>query len=113
MKGVESTLGICGGDPCIVQTRIPVWLREKFRRLGVSESDLLATYPTLRAEDLANVCGYAQRSLRRESVASSSHFPAISSRVMPVPESCYFVPETDLGDRIWDDGNNLWASPNA
>jgi uncharacterized protein (DUF433 family) len=26
--GVESQLGVIGGDPCIVRTRIPVWLLE-------------------------------------------------------------------------------------
>jgi hypothetical protein len=24
--GIESTSGVCGGDPCIVRTRIPIWL---------------------------------------------------------------------------------------
>src|SRR6266581_1924561 len=52
--GIESTPGVCGGEPCIVRTRIPVWVLEQARRLGVSEADLLRSYPTLRAEDLAN-----------------------------------------------------------
>ena len=60
MIGIESTLGICGGDPCIVRTRIPVWLLENFRRMGVSEGDLLDSYPTLRSEDLANAWAYVR-----------------------------------------------------
>ena len=32
--GIEKTPGVCGGDPCIRQTRIPVWLLEQLRRLG-------------------------------------------------------------------------------
>ena len=56
--GIESTPGICGGEPCIVRTRIPVWLLEQARRLGVSESELLRSYPTLRADDLANAWAY-------------------------------------------------------
>jgi uncharacterized protein (DUF433 family) len=52
--GVESRPDVCGGEPCIVRTRIPVWLLEQARRLGTSEADLLRAYPTLRAEDLAN-----------------------------------------------------------
>ena len=24
--GIESRPGVCGGDPCIVRTRIPVWV---------------------------------------------------------------------------------------
>jgi uncharacterized protein (DUF433 family) len=58
--GIDSSPGVCGGDPCIVRTRIPVWLLENFRRMGVSEGDLLASYPTLRAEDLANAWAYAR-----------------------------------------------------
>jgi uncharacterized protein (DUF433 family) len=58
--GIESRPGVCGGEPCIVRTRIPVWLLEQARRLGVSEADLLRDYPTLRAEDLANAWGYVR-----------------------------------------------------
>jgi uncharacterized protein (DUF433 family) len=52
--GIDSIPGVCGGEPCIVRTRIPVWALEQARRLGISEADLLRSYPTLRAEDLSN-----------------------------------------------------------
>ena len=58
--GVESIDGVCGGEPCIVRTRIPVWLLEQGRRLGLSESALLRCYPTLRASDLANGWAYVR-----------------------------------------------------
>lgn len=58
--GVESLPGVCGGDPVIVRTRIPVWLLEQARRHGTSEADLLRAYPTLRAEDLTNAWAYAR-----------------------------------------------------
>ena len=58
--GIESRPDVCGGEPCIVRTRIPVWLLEQARRLGTSESELLSSYPTLRAEDLANAWSYVQ-----------------------------------------------------
>lgn len=63
--GIESTAGVCGGAPCVVRTRIPVWLLEPARRLGTREADLLGSYPTLRAEDLANAWAYV-RSHRAE-----------------------------------------------
>lgn len=56
--GVESTPGVCGGAACIVRTRIPIWVLEQYRQLGVSEAELLASYPTLRAEDLVNAWAY-------------------------------------------------------
>ncbi len=58
--GIESHPDICGGEPCIVRTRIPVWVLAQSRQLGVSEADLLRAYPTLRAEDLANAWAYAR-----------------------------------------------------
>jgi len=63
--GIESSPLVCGGEPCIVRTRIPVWLLEQARRLGTSEAELLRSYPTLRAEDLANAWAYV-RSHREE-----------------------------------------------
>src|ERR1700686_1483351 len=35
--GVESRPDVCGGEPCLVRTRIPVWVLEQMRRLGASE----------------------------------------------------------------------------
>jgi uncharacterized protein (DUF433 family) len=58
--GIESAPGVCGGEPCIVRTRIPVWLLARARELGTSEAELLACYPTLRAEDLANAWAYSR-----------------------------------------------------
>src|SRR5919198_1522935 len=58
--GIESRPGVCGGESCIVRTRIPVWVLEQARRLGTSEADLLTAYPTLRAEDLVNAWAYAR-----------------------------------------------------
>ena len=56
--GIETNPQVCGGEPCIVRTRIPVWVLVQARRLGTSEADLLRAYPTLRAEDLANAWAY-------------------------------------------------------
>jgi uncharacterized protein (DUF433 family) len=67
--GIDSSPGVCGGEPCIVRTRIPVWVLEQARRLGTSEADLLKSYPSLRAEDLANAWAYVrshQEEIERE-----------------------------------------------
>jgi uncharacterized protein (DUF433 family) len=63
--GLERIPGVCGGEPCIVGTQIPVWVLEQARRLGTSEADLLRAYPMLHADDLANVWAYV-RSHREE-----------------------------------------------
>lgn len=59
-EGIEKTEGICGGSARIANTRIPIWVLENARRLGVSESDLLLDYPTITAQDLANAWLYVR-----------------------------------------------------
>jgi uncharacterized protein (DUF433 family) len=56
--GIDSRADICGGEACIVRTRIPVWILVKTSQLGASEADLLRAYPTLRSEDLVNAWAY-------------------------------------------------------
>lgn len=58
--GIETRPDINGGKPCIVRTRIPVWVLVQARQLGASDADLLRDYTTLRAEDLANAWTYAR-----------------------------------------------------
>lgn len=58
--GIEYDPQVSGGEPCIVRTRIPVWVLEQARRLGTSEADILRSYPSLRAEDLANAWAYVR-----------------------------------------------------
>lgn len=56
--GIESNPGVVGGDPCIVRTRVPVWLLVQAKRLGSSEADILHSFPHLTAEDLTNAWAY-------------------------------------------------------
>ncbi len=56
--GIESDPHVCGGDPCIIRTRIPVWVLVQSRRLGMSEADILKSYPSLQAKDLENAWSY-------------------------------------------------------
>jgi len=58
--GIDSIPGVCGGEPCIVRTRIPVWVLEQARRAGATELSLLEGYPMLRAEDLVNAWAYVR-----------------------------------------------------
>ncbi len=58
--GIEKIPGVVGGDACIVRTRIPVWALVNYRKLGLSEAQILANYPSLRAADLVNAWAYAE-----------------------------------------------------
>lgn len=58
---IVSTPGVCGGRARVFNTRIPVWILEEYRRQGMSESELLRAYPTLRAADLVQAWAYVDR----------------------------------------------------
>jgi uncharacterized protein (DUF433 family) len=58
-QGIEKTPGVCGGSACVVDTRITVWGLVESRRIGYSEADLLTSYPTLSATNIANAWAYA------------------------------------------------------
>ncbi len=48
-----------GGDACIRDSRIPVWILVGYRQLGVSDEVLLRYYPTLTPADLEAAFAYA------------------------------------------------------
>jgi uncharacterized protein (DUF433 family) len=47
-----------GGDACVRDTRIPVWVLANCRRLGMSEGAILRAYPSLRPADLEAAWAY-------------------------------------------------------
>jgi uncharacterized protein (DUF433 family) len=49
---IRHTPGVCGGEACVRNTRIAVWMLEEARRCGVEQLDLLLDYPNLTAQDL-------------------------------------------------------------
>ena len=56
--GVDRDTAVCGGEACISRTRIPVWTLVRARQCGLNEADILRSFPTLHAEDLANAWSY-------------------------------------------------------
>jgi uncharacterized protein (DUF433 family) len=71
--GVEKRVGVCGGDACIVRTRIPVWTIENYRQLGWSDAQILDNFPTLRAADLVHAYAYADAHRQEIDSAIRSH----------------------------------------
>ncbi|MFM7437182.1 MAG: DUF433 domain-containing protein [Snowella sp.] len=57
---IQKTANVCGGDACIRNTRIPVWLLVSYQQQGLSDAKILEAYPTLNAVDLANAWIYAE-----------------------------------------------------
>jgi uncharacterized protein (DUF433 family) len=52
-----------GGDACIRETRIPVWVLVNYRRLGASDADVHRAYPGLTPGDLEGAWEYAAANL--------------------------------------------------
>jgi uncharacterized protein (DUF433 family) len=55
----EKAQAVCGGSACVAGTRITVWGLVESRRVGYSEADLLISYSTISATNLANAWAYA------------------------------------------------------
>ena len=55
---IQLTPGVCGGQPRIRNTRIPVWTLVAFRQQGADDAELLRNYPTLTKDDLTAAWTY-------------------------------------------------------
>ena len=63
--GIKSTPGVCGGDPCVGDTRIAAFILVELKRLGSNDEQILDAYPTLTQRDLNNAWAY-ERAHRKE-----------------------------------------------
>ena len=56
---IQKTSGVCGGDACIRDTRVPVWSLVAAQRQGTADADLLHYFVTpLTAADVDAALGY-------------------------------------------------------
>ena len=69
--GIDTDPAVCGGEACISRSRIPVWVLVQAKNQGLSEADLLRSFPTLRAEDLVNAWAYHRA--HREEIERDIH----------------------------------------
>lgn len=56
--GIDKNQNVCGGDACIIRTRIPIWSLVLYKSKGWSENEILKNFPTLRKSDLYNAWIY-------------------------------------------------------
>jgi uncharacterized protein (DUF433 family) len=57
--GIETVDGgPTGKTACIASSRTPVWVLERYRRLGWTEARILSNYPNVRAVDLVQAWAY-------------------------------------------------------
>jgi uncharacterized protein (DUF433 family) len=58
-----------GGDDCVQGTRIQVWVLDNSRRLGMTDAQILSTYPSLTPPDLEAAGDYV--AANREEIAQA------------------------------------------
>ena len=58
--GIVRTPGVCGGSPRFIRTRIPVWTVVRMQQVGIPEAEILRSFPSLRAVDLAEAWAFAE-----------------------------------------------------
>jgi len=51
---------VCGGRAIVNRTRIPLWIMENYRRLGISEQEFYEVFPTLTKEDFKEAWEYIE-----------------------------------------------------
>src|SRR5260370_23617694 len=62
---IRKTPGVCGGDACIRNTRIPVWGLAEWRNLGLSDDEIIERVGGGTRDDLSAAWAYHQ-SYRQE-----------------------------------------------
>jgi uncharacterized protein (DUF433 family) len=55
---IQKTPGVCGGDACIRNTRIAVWMMVELKKQNASEQRILNAFPDLTREDLEAAWNY-------------------------------------------------------
>jgi uncharacterized protein (DUF433 family) len=58
---IQVTTGVCGSQPRIRNTRIPVWTLVSFRQQGADDAELLRNYPSLTKDDLNAAWAYYEQ----------------------------------------------------
>ena len=58
---IQKTPDVCGGDACIRNSRIMVWLLVAFKKGGWTDQNFFDNYESLTAEDLAAAWEYYRR----------------------------------------------------
>ena len=60
-RAIVRTPGVVGGSARIDGSRIPVWVLVNFRKLGLTDKELLEDYPSLIQGDLNNAWAYFEQ----------------------------------------------------
>ena len=82
-SGIKFTAGVCGGDPRIAGTRIPVWTLEHYRRLGLMKPRSSAhsphsERPTWSTPGLLSPVTSTRSTVRSKRMRRPSRWPASS-----------------------------------
>jgi uncharacterized protein (DUF433 family) len=57
---IRKTPGVCGGEACVRDSRVPVWTLYRLKELGRSDEQLLGDFPSLTVDDLPAAWAYVR-----------------------------------------------------
>ncbi len=80
---IISDPGMCGGDPVVKGTRIPVWIVLEALEVTPDRTELFADYPELTEEDIQAALSYAQDVVKRQG-SSGSQKPDSDKQLAPI-----------------------------
>lgn len=60
-SSIRKTPGVCGGDACVRDTRITIWGLVEWRKLGLSDAEILQRVRGLTAADLEAAWTYYEQ----------------------------------------------------
>ena len=72
-SAIQKTPGVNGGDACVRDTRITVWALIQLQKLGRTEEQLLADFPSLTPTDIDAVWSYYRAHPREIDIAIATH----------------------------------------
>ena len=80
LHAIRSTENVMGGDACIRNTRIPVWMLVGYKRAGYTEERILFNFPSLNAADLTAAWDFYATNAERIDGERRRHEEADGSR---------------------------------
>jgi len=57
-RSIQKTIGVCGGDARVRNTRIAVWTIISLQKQGADRVEILRNFPSLNNDDFSNIQAY-------------------------------------------------------
>ena len=55
---IVKTENVCGGSACFLNSRFPIWTLVAYKKLGLSDDELMYNFPTITPQRLSDAWAY-------------------------------------------------------